>query len=281
MGNQNNIAGRKFGRVTAIEDVGVSRHGKRIWRCLCDCGNEFTVVGAALVSGNTSSCGCYSRERSGSRVRTHGMAHTPEYHCWHDMVRRCTNPECDAYKDYGARGISVCDRWMTFENFFADVGQRPGKGYSIDRIENSGNYEPGNCRWTTHVVQCRNTRNTVYWTYQDETLPVLDWAEKLGIPGDLLRGRVLRGWPDEWCLNGPPAFDYSDMLGQKFGFWTVQKICPKIPHKNQLFLCECACGNVAELPKSNLISGGSKSCGCMKGALAKQSRSSNENQPRV
>jgi len=281
MWNKKNIAGQRFGRVTAVEDVGRSRHRKRLWRCLCDCGNEFTVVGAALSSGNTTSCGCYVKEIAGNRVRTHGMSRTPEYHCWHDMVRRCTNSECEAYKDYGGRGITVCERWMTFENFFADVGFRPSTDHTLDRINNDGNYEPGNWRWVTHARQCRNTRNTVYWAYQGETLPVLDWAEKLGIPGNLLRGRVLRGWPEDWCLNGQPEFDYSDMLGQTFGFWTVREVCPKMPHKNQLFRCECVCGEFAEIPKSNLISGGSKSCGCKKGVLAKQSRSQSENQPRI
>lgn len=274
---RNDLTNKRFSRVVALEDVGKNIHDKRLWKCRCDCGKEFVVVGAALTSGNTKSCGCYMREVTGNRTRTHGMSHTPEYHCWHDMVRRCTNPECDSYPDYGGRGIKVCDRWLEFENFFADVGLRPSKSHTLDRIQNDGNYDPSNCRWTTQERQNRNTRNTVLWTYQGETLPVLDWADRLGIPGNLLRCRVQRGWPEDWCLNGPPKFDYSDMLGREFGSLTVVEVLPKQLNRAQMFRCKCACGCFTEATKSNLISGGTKSCGCMKGRLARISRNSVKN----
>ena len=135
------------------------------WVCICDCGNENIVPMSSLRAGNSTSCGCYLEEcRIGNeRSLTHGDARrdaiAPEFHTWRAMRRRCQDPNDRDYQDYGGRGISVCDRWSSYENFIADMGRKPSKWHSIDRYpDNDGNYEPGNCRWATASQQRRNTR---------------------------------------------------------------------------------------------------------------------------
>jgi hypothetical protein len=131
-----------------------------MWLCQCDCGNEITLSSNPLQRGNTKSCGCLKPESIGNAHRTHGMRNTPEYDVWAGMRQRCTNPNHVGYANYGGRGITVCKRWDIFENFIADMGQRPNSNYTIDRIDNNGNYEPGNCQWLKSGDQQKNKRNS-------------------------------------------------------------------------------------------------------------------------
>lgn len=148
--------------------------GQVQWHCLCDCGNETIVPGASLRKGHTESCGCKGREgrksatarakmsesRRGNQNRlAHGHARppTPTYLSWTAMKGRCRNPANPAWRNYGGRGIGVCDRWLDFANFLADMGVRPD-GHSLERADNDGNYEPGNCRWATASEQRANQR---------------------------------------------------------------------------------------------------------------------------
>lgn len=142
--------GQRYGRLTAIEFSGRERHGWAVWRFRCDCGKELTALAANARYGTTKSCGCL-------RIK-HGMNGTKEYHSWIGMLSRCRDPNNAGYKDYGGRGITVCDRWTKFENFFADMGLKPSPSHSIDRIDNNGNYEPSNCKWSTPEEQSNNQR---------------------------------------------------------------------------------------------------------------------------
>jgi hypothetical protein len=131
-----------------------------------------------------------------------GMRNSPEYRAWRSMKQRCFNPKCRSYRDYGARGITVCERWLVFENFYADMGSRPAD-MSLERDRNSGNYEPGNCRWATRTEQQRNTRQNKLLTYAGETHCTAEWALRTGIAHNTIYARLKRGWSHERALTTP------------------------------------------------------------------------------
>lgn len=183
------LIGQRFHRLTVEAEAGSNVHKKRLWRCRCDCGATKITTTGQLRSGKTGSCGCYWRETS----TTHGHANTPTYLAWQAMHGRCRNRGHTAYAYYGGRGISVCERWSGFENFLADMGEMP-PGYSLDRIDNEGGYEPGNCRWVTMAEQARNKRNRVEYQHDGIGRSLAEWAEVLGVNQELIRGRLRRGW---------------------------------------------------------------------------------------
>jgi hypothetical protein len=152
------LTGQRYGRFTVLSFAGIDKHSSTTWQCQCDCGAIRTVVGSKLRSGRAKSCGCLSVESFGNRNRTHGLSKLPEYTIWKLMRGRCNNPNGLHFADYGGRGIKVCERWTNFENFYADMGSRPSKLHSIDRINNNGCYEPSNCQWATQVQQTNNRR---------------------------------------------------------------------------------------------------------------------------
>ena len=146
-----NITGQRFGHLVAVARQGTAPDGHVLWWCRCDCGKTKLIPGGSLRSGSTKSFGCYHSQQY------HHRSKTPIWNCWKNMLQRCYNPKNPCYKNYGGRGIIVCDRWKEFVNFLADMGERPA-GMSLDRINNDGNYEPGNCRWATRKQQSQNRR---------------------------------------------------------------------------------------------------------------------------
>lgn len=208
-----NLIKQRFGRLTVQYFLGKSR-GEEInrirwryyWIALCDCGNTVLVDQDSLKK-NTQSCGCLQLDS----VIKHGFHRRAEYQTWSGMKQRCRNPKDAAYINYGGRGISVCDRWLeSFENFFEDMGPKPTPQYSLDRIDNDGNYCPANCKWATPKEQAANRRLSYspqyLITYNGQTKNLNDWAISAGLKhGKCLVYRLRRGWPLDKALTQPPS----------------------------------------------------------------------------
>lgn len=197
-GRLTDLKGRKFGMLLVLSKVRTAKGKKQNWRCKCDCGNHINVRHDYLLHTNSpkTHCGCKNKGLS--------ITHKEEYHIHNSMLQRCFSPTHVAYKEYGGRGITVCDRWRDptegLKNFLADLGRRPSKGHSIDRIDPNGNYEPGNVRWATTKHQARNKRKSLYLPHpKDPTklIPAAEVAELLEMTYHQLRYKYIKEgkWP--------------------------------------------------------------------------------------
>lgn len=189
--------GQRFERLTAVSQAGYKV------LCRCDCGNVRTVPANNLVNGHTKSCGCLYRETRGTTYLKHSMARSDEHKIWIGMRFRCRNPRARRYEQYGGRGIRVCDRWESFENFYADMGPRPSPTHSLHRLNNDGHYEPGNVVWATLEEQANNKQTSSVLTFKGETMTVTEWARRLGVPRNTLQYRLDRGYSVEDTLSIP------------------------------------------------------------------------------
>lgn len=197
-----NLIGQKFGRLKVLERL---KTGKCFtYKCICDCGKEVLVKHTGtLRSGNTRSCGCLKDEATIKRSTKHGhrtiLKTTSEYRTWVNIKQRCNNPEVEQFKNYGGRGIKVCDRWLeSFDNFLTDMGMKPSGKYSLDRYpDTNGNYEPENCRWATDEQQSHNKRNNVRIEYNGLSMVLTEWAKFFGIYHASLRYQLSkRSFPE-------------------------------------------------------------------------------------
>lgn len=210
------LTNKRFERLLVIT-YAHSKNKTIYWQCLCDCGTTVVVRGGDLKSGKTKSCGCLHKEIMAKQNVVHGYARRfnqcePLYVAWRNMKRRCLNSSSPGWENYGGRGIKVCDRWLdSFENFAFDMGPHPGKGYSLERIDNNGDYTPENCKWATRKEQSRNRRANKLLTYQGETLPISVWAERIGVKENTIFSRLRYGWSIEETLSKParPHKEYS------------------------------------------------------------------------
>lgn len=184
------LTGMKFGRLTVLREDGRSNDGHVKWLCQCECGNTVSVISRDLRGGQQS-CGCYRAIKSRETHRTHGKSNTRLYRIWRGMRSRCRDGKSPGYKNYGGRGIRICDEWYDdFQTFYLWANSN---GYrdnlSIDRINVNGHYEPSNCRWATQKQQANNTRVNVYLTHNGKVQTMRMWADELGIPYQLVRDR--------------------------------------------------------------------------------------------
>lgn len=188
------LTGNRYGRLTVIERA-ESPMEERHWLCLCDCGNKAVCSTGNLRSGNSRSCGCYQRDKARKRATKHGHRGERLNWVWSSMKQRCSNPNNVGYKNYGGRGIMVCEEWQEYEPFRKWALENGySEGLLLDRQDNNGNYEPKNCRWVTRIEQNRNKRSNRLITYEGKTMCATEWADELGVPSRLILDRLSLGW---------------------------------------------------------------------------------------
>lgn len=205
MSKLESLIGRKFGKLTVSGFHG--RVKKRTyWECICDCGSKCLAMSSKLKDGLKTHCGCVKRV---PHNKSHGRSRTPMHNVWWGMIERCESPYNKNYSNYGGRGIRVCDRWLGkegFINFLKDMGERPSDKYSIERIDNNGNYEPSNCKWDVLEVQANNKRTSRFISFNGKTQTLAQWSKEKKFPPALLTKRLKRGWTIEKALNTPSYF---------------------------------------------------------------------------
>ena len=203
-----NLIGRRFGMLVVTGEaprVGVKNDAR--WMCHCDCGVDKAISATCLTTGNTRSCTCLRRKATSERQTSHGDNRPgnrhPLYGVWAGIHRRCYNPHEKRFNRYGGRGIVMCERWLDYANFKADMGASYQRGLTIERINNDGNYEPNNCRWASVKEQCRNRSTSRWLEFNGQRKTVAEWAETLNLRPERISARLGAGWPVEKVLTAP------------------------------------------------------------------------------
>lgn len=191
------ITGKRFSRILVLSKARIE-DGARYWNVVCDCGKEFVTRGSTIRRGETKSCGCLSADRTRARNLTHGLSRTHEYRVWIGMKKRCENPKCKPFKNYGGRGISI--EFKSFDEFFNHLGPCPS-GYTIERINNDGNYAKGNVKWATRIEQGRNTRHCRYVTIGGTTKTFSEWCDHFGVRRGTAYQRLKYGWSEHRAVG--------------------------------------------------------------------------------
>jgi hypothetical protein len=206
------ISGNKYGRLTAVRRVGNSKDNHAIWLFACDCGKKRAVRSADVKCGKTQSCGCLQHESTMAALKImhtanfkHGMSHERIYKIWECMKARCGRASVPSFKNYGGRGIHVCDEWINDPKAFVDWALSHGCSpeLTIDRKDNNKGYSPDNCRWATYTEQAKNKCNNVFVTINGTTKILADWSKEYKIPWDTLDDRIKRGMSPEDAVNTP------------------------------------------------------------------------------
>lgn len=177
------MTGKRFGRllVVSIDSIRADQFGKRMswWKCQCDCGTQTVARITALTTGDKKSCGCLQKEGASKRLKTHGMSGSRLFDVWTGMLQRCSYKHHVAWKNYGGRGIKVCERWKSFNNFFEDMGHGYRHGLTLERLNSDWNYEPGNVVWADRFQQNNHRKNNILLTHNDKTQTLAQWAREL------------------------------------------------------------------------------------------------------
>lgn len=208
------LIGKRFGRLTVLEvstpKIYPSGRVTPRYTCECECGNKKIVTRDCLIKDKTKSCGCLFKEtRLQFLTHGHSSSHgiqTPTYKSWGSMLQRCLNPNNPAYYNYGGRGIRVCEQWRVFANFLKDMGEKPSADFSIERKDNDGNYEPGNCKWSTRVEQNTNQRRNLFFTIRGKTGCLSELIKHFGVNKCRTRARIELGWEPELAFFAPKNF---------------------------------------------------------------------------
>lgn len=227
MGVLIDLTGQKYGRLTVLNRAkSVNKH--TFWKCVCECGNNVVVDSYNLRNGHTQSCGCYRQEvlekARSPFITTHGMSRTRFYRIWRSMKKRCHDEKHPYYKDYGGRGISVCEEWrFSFENFYCDMYQSylehvekyGEKDTTIDRVDNNGNYVYNNCKWSTQLEQHRNTRMSVYISINGEKYTPSEIGKTFGILPSTVLKRYRLGFTEDAIISKSHMGKPRDRVGEK------------------------------------------------------------------
>ena len=214
MGRRKDLKGRRFGRLVVQHfDEAPRTHAAAKWVCLCDCGRRISARADVLQVGRVASCGCLARDvhaesavlvgkANATHSNTIGGRYSPTYTSWMAMRQRCNDKGNINYANYGGRGIAVCDRWASFENFLVDMGERP-EGMTLDRFpDQNGNYEPSNCRWATMQEQQSNRRDNMMIEVDGKTQTLTQWSREAGLDPRLVSVRIRKlGWDAKRALN--------------------------------------------------------------------------------
>lgn len=198
--------GHKFGDLTFLEEdfhekevTGFQKYRKAVVQCFC--GRKFITRISGLKNGRVTSCGCRRKDGLLKRITRHNQSESSEYASWEAMKARCLNPKNKFYNNYGGRGITVCDKWLDFKNFINDMGKKPSKEYTIDRIDVNGNYEPHNYRWSDKHTQCRNRRTNVKFEINGETKILMDIARENNLHQQTIKDRISKGMTIEEAIS--------------------------------------------------------------------------------
>lgn len=195
------LTGQRFSRLVVVGRAPnkSEKDTNARWHCRCDCGRMCIAYGQDLRREKFKSCGCLNAER----IYKHGQSRTKEYRTWLTMRQRCENPNNGAYGQYGGAGVTVCERWMSYEAFREDMGPAPSLRHTIDRIDGTKGYEPGNCRWATYAEQNRNLKSNVVVEINGVRKVLADWCKHYGIKRNTVNTRIRNGWDAETAIKTP------------------------------------------------------------------------------
>lgn len=195
------VVGRRFGKLVVTRKIRKDPRGRWYWRCDCDCGNQKLVRSDGLTTRKITQCQACTTTAAALARETHGLSEHELYDTWKNMMDRCYTPTHRSYPHYGARGIEVWSGWHDVRAFIRDMAPRP-RGYTLDRIDNNGNYGPGNCRWASKETQANNTSLNHNLTYRGATRTLAQWSRIMGLLESTIRERIKAGWSVEKALSG-------------------------------------------------------------------------------